>query len=162
MNWRSSRELVAEILSAEAASDLERELAIEEAKKRATLLGDDDDAMKPPARASAPATIGRRLVIVDNFSLSMLDLGEAGGVILDVRQISKIDAQRIAFEHGATVAHSLPERSMQLIERQLQIPPIDRMLLQLDTMFLCVVPVRWDDVRFYLVHVAADGDGVIP
>ncbi len=151
--WREAEKL---------AASIETRSALEAAKRRADVLGMDDEAEDPPVAVRRPSAADfSKTIIVENFSLSMIEFDGSAGAVLDVRQITKMEAAKLAYESGAKVANVLPERSMQLLEKELQLDTIDRIQLRPNVTFLCVTPVRWNDVRFYLVRLLADGDGVV-
>ena len=140
-------------------TDKENAVALEAAKKRADVLGEDDEP--PPAMRRPTFDRPVRLVVVEHFSLSMLTFDEGAGVVVRVTQLSKMEASKLAYERRAEVANQLPERSMQLLEKELQLEAMPRIRLEPNMTFLCVEPLRWNDVRFYLVEAIADGDGVV-
>jgi hypothetical protein len=150
--------------AARVVAAAELEAASAEAIKRAELLVGKDDEVEveevrvPVARAPAQPM---RLVVVEHFYPSMIDFGDQACSVVEIRQVSKLDARKIVYDLRGEVANVMPERSAQLLERELEIPAVGRVRLVPGVTFLVVEPVRWNDVRFFLVRMLADGDGCV-
>jgi hypothetical protein len=113
-----------------------------------------------PVEQEAKVLAAPRLIVVDHFDLTMVDMG-APGARLHVRPLTRLEALTLAHRSRAP-AIALNERGQNLLEKELQIEPAVRPQARFGTDLLVVHWVRWNDLRCYLVVYEADGDGCVP
>jgi hypothetical protein len=116
-------------------------------------------AVDEPRPEAAPAV---SLIVVDHFDLSMVECHPRGARLL-VRSVSRLEALALVRESRSRVAViAMNERGQGLLERELQLEPAWRPKVSHGTRLLVVSPVRWNDIRWYLVEYESDEDGCLP
>jgi hypothetical protein len=128
-------------------------------------VGPTDDEPAPKVATQAEANQGSPLgtdvlIVTDHFDIMSIEIPIEGARIA-IQPLTKADALRLVRGHPHIIQGGW-DRSLGMLERELQLDTIPRACASYGTRLLVVNQRRWNDVGFYLVTWECDGNGVIP